>query len=104
MLLLPYKKITIRTGLSMPEARQRIQSIVVPTPGFFDSIFRSFENMFKTSGEEKFKGFVTDTGFRLQRVIYYRNSFLPVLKGQFVQGTLGADIIVTMSLHPFVLL
>src|SRR5262249_53828994 len=50
------------------------------------------------------KGSANDEGFRLQRIIYYRNSFLPVVKGRFVEGNLGTDILVSMTLHPLVLL
>ena len=103
MILLPYEKFQIDTFLSPIEARKRIESIVVPTPSFGTRFVNSLNNMFKKSGADQFIGKIDDQGFRLRRLIYYRNSFLPVVKGRFQQGSAGTKVDVTMTLHPAVM-
>jgi len=56
--------------------------------------------MFKKSGADKFTGKVDDQGFQIRRLIYYKNSFIAVVKGKFEQGSVGTKIDITMTLHP----
>jgi hypothetical protein len=59
--------------------------------------------MFKKSGADQFTGEVNDQGFQLRRAIHYHNSFLPVVKGTFEQGSVHTKIEITMTLHPAVM-
>lgn len=103
MMLLPYEKFQIETSLSSIDARKRLESIVVPTPSLSKFFWNTFDNMFKKSGADQFTGTVNDQGFQLRRVIHYRNSFLPVVKGKFEQGTVATKVDVKMTLHPAVM-
>lgn len=59
-------------------------------------IFRLF------GGDKYFEGEVSDIGFKLSRIISYRNSFLPIIKGSFEESASGLKINISMSMHPFV--
>src|SRR5260370_20806151 len=50
-----------------------------------------------------FVGSVRDFSFRIRRDIRYRNSFLPLVWGHIVPTPMGARVVVTMFMHPFVL-
>jgi hypothetical protein len=50
-----------------------------------------------------FEGKVTWRGFKITRIIHYRNSFFPIIHGSFEQGGTGIDIKIRMRLHPFVI-
>jgi|SRR5882762_2233455 len=57
----------------------------------------------KTSDGPPFIGSVRDFSFRIRRDIRYRNSFLPLVWGHIVPTPMGARVVVTMFMHPFVL-
>jgi hypothetical protein len=103
MILLPYEKFEIETSLSAMEARKRIETIVVPKPSFGTQFVNSLNNMFKKSGANQFTGKVDEQGFQISRLIYYHNSFLPVVKGKFDLGSAGTRINVTIALSPLVM-
>ena len=50
-----------------------------------------------------YQGTVSDQGFNITRIIHYRNSFLPRIRGQFESTPQGTIVKVNMALHPFVL-
>lgn len=76
MNLLPYEKFEIRTRFNT----QEIQSRMAETP--------------------KYKGKSIPNGFTAIRVITYRNSFLPIIKGEIQDDGRGKSIVtVTMKLH-----
>jgi len=58
---------------------------------------------FSFSEHKVFEGELTQNGFKVMRIIFYRNSFLPVITGKFVTGQSGSTISITMRLHAFVL-
>jgi hypothetical protein len=103
MILLPYERFQIETSLSLIEAKKRIESIIVPPPPFGTRFINALDNMFKKSGADQFTGKIDDQGFQIRRIIYYRNSFLPVVKGKFEQGSAGTNVVVKMTLHPVAL-
>ena len=49
-----------------------------------------------------FQGEVYPGGFRISRIIHYRNSFLPMITGEFQPGAAGTKVVIRMGLHPFV--
>ncbi|NLB66748.1 MAG: hypothetical protein GX803_09795 [Lentisphaerae bacterium] len=55
-----------------------------------------------TRDHKTFQGTVERDGFKITRIIHYRNSFLPVVRGRFKPGPSGVTVAVTMRLHPFV--
>jgi len=93
MKLLPYDVFEFETPLPLEETITALKAEVEPKRWF-----RGFsrEHMF-------FEGEVTREGFKIMRIINYRNSFLPVIRGTFKQSTNGIDVMIRMSLHPIVL-
>ena len=94
MAFVPYEHFTIDTSLPFDEAVDRIAQRVEPK--------RFFRNPFSREHKE-FEGSVTPQDFKISRIIHYRNSFLPIINGQFVKTPLGTRLIVRMTLHPFVI-
>ncbi len=74
--ILPYEAYTLTTSLSPKEVCKRIADNTGPQ--------RTFASFFSRTNEPQkpYEGFVTDNSFTIKRVISYRNSFLPVIKGQ----------------------
>jgi hypothetical protein len=70
MWLLPYRSFTIESPLEPSAARARLNDAIQPTRWFRSS-----------PATAPFEGVLDGTRFQLQRVIRYRNSFLPVVKG-----------------------
>lgn len=92
MKLLPYESYEIHTALTLEEAFTLLQSDVEPKK------WLRFSRRHKT-----FEGEVSWQGFKITRIIHYRNSFLPIIRGRFKQGELGLNVNVRMHLHPFVI-
>ena len=94
MAFVPYEHFAIDTSLPFDEAVDRIAGLVEPK--------RVFRWPFSRQHKE-FEGEVTPQDFKISRIIHYRNSFLPIINGQFVRTPLGTRLIVRMTLHPFVM-
>jgi hypothetical protein len=56
----------------------------------------------KATNNEKYHGEVSLAGFKIWRIIRYRNSFLPIIEGKITPTISGSRIAVTMRLHRFV--
>lgn len=50
-----------------------------------------------------YTGTLSDSGFEIRRIIHYRNSFLPQIKGRFETTPQGTLVHITMGLHPVVM-
>jgi hypothetical protein len=89
---LPYRRFTISSRLSLDEARRRIASNIEPM------------KRIRWSGrsEKPYEGEATMEGFRMRRIINYRNSFLPLIRGQWSTRLGKSQLDVTMRLHHFV--
>lgn len=70
---LPFDNFKLLTKLSATEVQQRIESITEPKKGF------SFS--FSGNRNKPYEGNLLDRSFEISRIINYRNSFLPVIKG-----------------------
>ncbi len=93
--LIPYKSIVITTSLPLNDAVTVLFKAVSPKKRWYQ---------FSLSRSGKFEGTVSREGFKIERAINYRNSFLPILHGTFRPDVTGTRIEVTMKMHPFVLL
>ena len=51
-----------------------------------------------------YTGQLSEEGFEIRRIIHYRNSFLPQIKGRFETAPEGTFVHITMGLHPLVLI
>jgi hypothetical protein len=93
--LLPYKRLVFETQFSKDEIVRRLMIEVAPRRPPLDL----FEKR-----PEKFEGEVSATGFKISRIIRYRNSFRPVVEGQLFPLVKGVRIEVRMRLHTTILI
>jgi hypothetical protein len=93
--LLPYKQLVFESHLSRGAIIRRLR-VEVANRRLGWGIFER--------RTEKFEGEVSETGFKISRIIRYRNSFLPIVQGQFSPLIKGVRIEVRMRLHVAVLI
>ena len=72
MILFPYLSFVIETDLSVKETMELIIEYVSSTE----------KTLAGYHSKSKFKGSFSGNSFKFQRIIKYRNSFLPVIRGQ----------------------
>jgi hypothetical protein len=90
--LLPYRRFAIETALPPAEVQARLRDAVEPR-----------KSLRWPSGDHKaFEGEVRASGFELERIIDYRNSFLPRVRGTITPSTRGTRLAGTMRLHDVV--
>lgn len=89
---LPFDNFKLVTKLSATEVQQRIESITQPKKGF------SFS--FSGNRNKPYEGKLIDRSFEISRIINYRNSFLPIIKG-YISAYLGRTE-VTIKMRPVV--
>ncbi|MFA8437036.1 MAG: hypothetical protein ACEPOZ_21225 [Marinifilaceae bacterium] len=89
MSFLPFENIEIKTQLTASQIKERISECIEPK-----KIFRSGKKNTKP-----YEGIITGNRFKIQRIINYRNSFLPQIKGHIIQTTYGAKVEIKMRLN-----
>ena len=92
MKVLPHDSFTILIPDALPIVLQRLNAKVEQK-----KVFR-FSNK-----HAPYQGTISEEGFRISRIIHYRNSFLPVIRGRFEVESHQTMIHVQMSIHPFVM-
>lgn len=95
MNILPLENLTYDTNLPLSEVIERMKSQTEPLNYFRIQLFQ------KPSGK-LFEGKVGENSFQVQRLINYRNSFVPVIKGHVDEGIFGTKIHISMQLNMFV--
>lgn len=93
MQLLPYDSFTIQSQESLSEVVGRLEAQIEAR--------KTFRSYFSRN-HAPYEGRIDSTGFEISRIIHYRNSFLPTIRGQFESLPNGTIIKVTMRVHPFV--
>ena len=97
MKYLPFENITYQTKLDSEEILKRINEIIEPKKTF------RMTGIFGSSDHKPYEGSVNGNSFSITRIIGYRNSFLPRIKGS-IKKDFGKTVVnVKMRLHPFVL-
>lgn len=92
MKYLPFERITYTTDQTGKEVIEKLNEFVEPKKfGFGNRHIKEYE------------GSVTHNSFEINRIINYRNSFLPQIKGTIDTSNAGTQIDITMKLHVFVL-
>jgi|SRR6187551_977617 len=92
MPLLPYRRYELVSTKAPSEVEAALRDAVEPK-----SIWR-----FSTA-TRPLEGEVGDAVFDVRRIIGYRNSFLPQIRGKISAAPEGSRIAITMRLHPLVL-
>lgn len=54
-----------------------------------------------SSGGYQFEGTLSPQDFNITRIINYRNSCIPVIRGRFEPKPTGTRIVIEMTMHPF---
>ncbi|MBE2200568.1 MAG: hypothetical protein IAE79_18285 [Anaerolinea sp.] len=93
-LLIPYTRFALKTYLSAPEAEQRLAQRVRPRRWRQLRFFWS-----KPDPAYPFEGSVENGRFNINRIINYRNSFLPIIVGQFHEDLGFTRIEISMRMH-----
>lgn len=70
---IPYEKLTITSTYKTDEVLRKIAEITDMDQRFG----RYFTGIFKKQSTIKYVGRVTENGFDISRIIFYKNSFLP---------------------------
>ena len=94
MKLLPYDAFTIQTPDSLAIVLEKLAAHIEPSKTFRWSFSRD---------HAPYEGRISDTGFEIHRIIHYRNSFLPIIRGRFDPLPNGTAIHITMGLHPVII-
>lgn len=92
--LIPYRRLSLNTRLSVEQTMSLLQESVAPVP--------SISLRWTSKATKPFEGTVSPTGFTIFRTIRYRNSFLPILNGRFAATPTGTVITVNMTISPLV--
>lgn len=89
MPLLPHDDFHLETRLAPEEIVARLVAAVEPV------------RWFRTYWDDHlpFQGEVNGTEFRITRIIHYRNSFLPIIRGRVVATESGSCVEGTLELH-----
>src|SRR5215211_3837430 len=87
------ERYTISTILSVEEIQARLSTKVEPPQ---QKKLWSFQSTWK---RKPYEGIISSTGFQIERIIDYRNSYLPTIKGTFVgqQGSIQIEISADMK-------
>ncbi|MCT2560853.1 hypothetical protein [Chryseobacterium herbae] len=92
MKYLPFERIIYKTNLSEQEVVTRLSGFVEPKKFSWG----------KSSTQKEYEGFVNNNRFEINRIINYRNSFLPQISGTIQKNNYGTQIEITMKLHVLV--
>ena len=76
---MPVKIITFDSPCDPDEVHQRLMSIVSPGVNFWGT---PKPTVGETGQPAQFLGQVHDRKFKIRRIIRYRNSFLPIIRGE----------------------
>jgi hypothetical protein len=92
MPLLPYLRCELASSKTPSEVEEAMRAAVEP------------KQFLRVGGATRpFEGVVGDRAFNVRRIIGYRNSFRPEIRGEISAAPDGSRIAITMSLHPVVL-
>ncbi|EAW35055.1 WD40 repeat domain-containing protein [Lyngbya sp. PCC 8106] len=94
MKFLPYEKFTISTQEPLSQVIEKLETNI-EAPKVFRWVF--------SRNHAPYAGTISDSGFKIYRIIHYRNSFLPVIRGKFEPSSDETLIHITMRLHPFIM-
>ncbi|MGN8067468.1 hypothetical protein [Mucilaginibacter sp. 22184] len=98
MRLLPYENFYIVTQLKPAEVQERLATEIEPVTPF------TFRKLFVRKSAYFFKGYVEDNRFKIIRIIFHRNSFLPFIKGSTESYLTGNRVHIIMYMHILVTL
>lgn len=93
MKLIPYETFTLQTSDSISRVREKLAASISTSKPL---------RWARSHRDASYQGKLYETGFEIRRIIYYRNSFLPTIRGQFEATAQGTAIHIKMGMHPLV--
>jgi hypothetical protein len=98
---MPFYRSTITTPLTPDATAERLRGLIGPKPTLRERFAASLGD---APARPPFAGSLSDGAFKATRILWYRNSFAPVIRGEYAtSGTGGTRIELFMTLHPFVI-
>ena len=97
MKFLPFENITYRTKLTSQEALEQLKEVVEPRKTI------RWKGIFADKDHKPYEGSIVGNSFTITRIINYRNSFLPTIKGNIESDFRGTKVVVQMRLNNFVI-
>jgi hypothetical protein len=85
-LLVPYRRLELQSSLSPSEVRENLSRVVEPRQWF----------RFGSLTDNLFEGTVSERSFAIQRIISYRNGFLPQIRCDFAPSDCGTKLTITI--------
>ncbi|MNK00370.1 hypothetical protein D3C87_181540 [compost metagenome] len=101
-LFLPVENYTIRTKLSEEEIIGNLKEITHNSGRRSKSSLFGLGTAFVQKSGSRYEGTIESGSFKISRVISYRNSFLPVIKGSVSSFMNQREITISMRLNLFV--
>ncbi len=95
MTFLPFETIVIETPLTKEEAISNLTKSIEPEKTF---------RFLNKSDTKHFEGQLRGNEFEIKRIISYRNSFLPIVKGRLQTIGTGTRLTVNMRVHVAVMI
>jgi hypothetical protein len=92
MAFVPYENIIFESDLSYDEIIKRIENIIEPKRSLFSRLF-------KKNNEKTYEGELFENVFKINRIILYRNSFIPIIYGTIISDCNKTIINIKMKLH-----
>jgi len=89
------ERFTINSLLNSELVRRKLLEVVEPPQRVTWGFRRA---------DKPYEGEIRDYTFKIRRIINYRNSFLPVIKGRIYAEGMGSKIEIEMKLEPLVFL
>lgn len=96
MNILPYKNLTYKTHLSKEEIIKKLSDRIEPRQWI------RMSSIFADNSHQPYEGTISENTFKVNRIIGYRNSFLPHIKGKIEESQDSTLIHIKMRLHPLV--
>lgn len=93
MKFLPYDHFSINTPQHSLEVIKKLETYIEPPKAIRWGFSRD---------HAPYEGTISTSGFKIHRIIHYRNSFLPIIRGQFESTNAGTTVHITMQLNSFV--
>ncbi len=91
MSILPYRNITYKSPLSGDQIIERIADRI--------ELKKNFRLRFKTRKSKLYEGSVYRNKFRINKLTYYQNAFIPIIQGEVHQDPDGTVVNVSMRMH-----
>lgn len=92
--LIPYKHVVINTSLTVDEVVSVLSREVWPRRSWLQRLYINWSG---------FEGKISSRGFTINRIICYRNAWLPIMHGRFHPHDNGVRVDVYMTMSPFVI-